>query len=87
MLFGPRVEEKGHDDDGEVPPFFISLNIHEMTLHNTMLDSGDSHNLMPKAIMENLGLDITRPYKDLYSFDSKKVKFLGLIKYLVVTLT
>jgi hypothetical protein len=37
--------------------------------------------------MENLGLDITRPYKDLFSFDSRKVKCLGLIKYLVVTLT
>lgn len=52
-----------------------------------MLDSGDSHNLMPKVIMENLGLDITRPYKDLYSFDSKKVKHLGFIKDLVVSLT
>ena len=41
---------------------------------------------MPKEIMENLGLDITRPYKDLYSFDSKKVKCIGLIKDLVVSL-
>ena len=87
VLFGLRAEEKGHDDDGEVPPFFISLNIHEMTLHNNMLDSRASHNLMPKAIMENLGLDITRPYKYLYSFDSKKAKLLGLIKDLVVRLT
>ena len=38
VLFGPRVEEKDHDDDGEVPPFFITLNIHDMDLHNTMLD-------------------------------------------------
>ena len=37
--------------------------------------------------MENLGLDITRPYKDLYCFDSKKVKCLGLIKDLVISLT
>ena len=73
ILFGRRVEEKYHDDDGEVPQFFISLSIHDMVLHNTMLDSGASQNLMPKAIMENLGLDI-RLYKYLYSFDSKKVK-------------
>jgi hypothetical protein len=33
-----------------------------------------------------LGLDITRPYKDLYSFDSRKVKCIRLIKYLVVLL-
>jgi hypothetical protein len=31
---------------------FISvLNIHDVTLHNAMLDSGASHNLMPKVIM------------------------------------
>jgi len=45
-----------------------------------MLDSGASHNLMPKAIMEILNLDITRPYKDLFSFDSSQVQCLGLIK-------
>ena len=51
-----------------------------------MLDSGASHNLMPKEVMEKLALEITRPYKDMYSFESSKVKCLGLIKYLCVTL-
>ena len=55
-------------------------------LHNAMLDSGASHNLMPKEIMETLNVDITRPYKDLFSLDSSKVKCLGLIKDLCVTL-
>jgi hypothetical protein len=57
-----------------------------MFLHNVMFDLGASHNLMPKTIMECLGLDITRPYKDLYSFDSRVFKCLGLIKDLVVSL-
>jgi ribonuclease HI len=51
-----------------------------------MLDSGASHNVMPKLIMERLGLQITRPYGDLYSFDSRKVKCMGMIKDLVVSL-
>jgi hypothetical protein len=85
ILFGPRVEESGDVDD--VPPFYVSLKIHDMTLHNAMLDSGASHNLMPKVVMDELGLDITRPYKDLFSFDSRKVKCLGLIKDLVVSLS
>ena len=55
-------------------------------LHTTMLDYDASHNLMPKAIMDILGLDITRPYHDIYSFDSGRVKCLGLIKDLVVSL-
>ena len=42
---------------------------------------------MPNVVMERLGLEITRPYKDLYSFDSRKVKCLVLIKDLCVSLT
>jgi ribonuclease HI len=84
ILFGLRVEETSDTED--VPPFYVSLKVHDMTLHNTMLDLGASHNLMPKVIMDELGLDITRPYKDLFSFDSRKVKCLGLIKDLVMSL-
>jgi hypothetical protein len=57
-----------------------------MTLHNAMLDSRASHNLMPKVVMDQLGLEITRPYKDLFSFDSRKVKCLSMIKDMVVSL-
>jgi len=84
ILFGLHVEETS--DTKDVPPFYVSLKIHEMTLHNAMLDSGVSHNLMPKVIMDELGLEITRAYKDLFSFDSRKVKCFSLIKELVVSL-
>ena len=84
LLFGPEVN--GKHQQGGVPPFYISFNIHEKVLHNAMLYSGASHNLMPKFVMEKLNLDITRPYKDLFSFYSIQVKCLGLIKYLCVTL-
>ena len=57
-----------------------------MFLHNAMFDLGVSHNLMPKVIMDSLGLDITIPYKYLISFDLREVKCLGLIKDLVVIL-
>ena len=42
---------------------------------------------MPKVIMERTGLQITRPYKDLFSFDSKGVQCIGLIKDVIVGLT
>jgi hypothetical protein len=84
LLFGPEVD--GRDDIRDVAPFYISLNIHDLILHNAMLDSGASHNLMPKAVMEKLGFEVTRPYKDLHSFDSSKVKCIGLIKDLCITL-
>jgi hypothetical protein len=37
ILFGPCVEESSDVD--EVPPFYVILKIHDMTLHNAMLDS------------------------------------------------
>ena len=57
-----------------------------MILHNVMLDSGASYNIIPRVVIESLVLEITRPYKDLFSFDSRKVKCLGIIKDMVVTI-
>jgi hypothetical protein len=75
LMFGPKVD--GQTDTGTVAPFYIILNIYDLILHNDMLDSGASHNLMPKVVMEKLGLEVTIPYKDLHSFDSSKVKCIG----------
>jgi hypothetical protein len=84
ILFGLCVEDTSDIED--IPSFYASLKVHDMTLHNAMLDSGTSHNLMPKVIMDELGLDVTKPYKDLFLFDLRKVKCLGLIKDLVMSL-
>jgi hypothetical protein len=83
IFLGQMIEDR----DESYPPFYISLNIHDKTLHNCLLDSGASHNLMPKVVMDELGLEITKNYHDLFSFDSRKVKCLGLIKDFLVTLT
>ena len=61
FIFGPYVN--GKHVDGAVPPFYTSLTIHDQILHNAMLDLVASHNLIPKAIMETLNIEITRPYK------------------------
>ena len=74
------------DRDDSSPPFYTSLNIHDKVFHNYLMDSGASHNLMPKIVMEELELDVTKTYHDLYSFDSRKVKFLKVIKDLAVSL-
>jgi len=75
------------DKEESVPPFYVSLNIHEKVLHDCLLDLGASHNLMPKVVMEELGLQITKPYHDLFTFDSRNVQCLGVIKDLAVNLT
>ena len=82
VILGPLVEDR-YDSS---PPFYTSLNIHDKVLHNFLMDLGASHNLMPKIVMEELGLEVKKTYHDLYSFNSKKVKFLGVIKDLAVSL-
>jgi hypothetical protein len=57
------------DRDESPPPLYTSLNIHDKVLHNFLMDLGASHNLMPKIVMEELGLEVTKAYHDLYSFD------------------
>ena len=73
-------------DDEEAPPLYLNLNLHDTIVQNAMIDSGKSHNLIPKGVVESLGLEVTRPYKYFYSFDSRRVRCLGLIKDMVVTL-
>ena len=82
-MFGPHIDGK----DNSASPFYISLNVHEKIMHNCLLDLGASHNLMVKVVMDELGLDITKPFHELYSFDSRKFRCLGVIKDLVVNLT
>lgn len=48
VVFGPHVEEK----ESPTAPFYVTLVFHELLLHNCMLDSGPSHNLIPLSIME-----------------------------------
>jgi hypothetical protein len=54
VILGPMVEDR----DDSSPPFYTSLNIHDKVLHNCLMDSGASHNLMPKTIMKELGLKV-----------------------------
>lgn len=83
IIIGTNVEDR----DENVPPFYVTLTIHDKLLQNCMLDLGASHNLMPKVVTKEIGLEITKSYHDHYSFDSRSVQCIGLIKYLVVILT
>jgi hypothetical protein len=58
IMFGPHIENV----KDYVAPFYIILTMHDHLLHNFMLYSGASHNLMPKVIMEKSGLEITISY-------------------------
>lgn len=51
-VFGLHVEELYP----YTTPFYVTLMIQNLLLHNYTLDLGSSHNLMPLSVMEQLGL-------------------------------
>jgi hypothetical protein len=61
IILGPLVE----DIYDSSPPLYISLNIHDKVMHNCLMDSRASHNLIPKTVMDEIGLEITKTYHDL----------------------
>ena len=69
VILGPLIEYR----DDSTPPFYTSLNIHDKVLHNCLMDSGASHNLMPKSVMDELGLEITKTYHDLLTPEKSSV--------------
>lgn len=50
VVFGPSSDII----DEIVPPLYVTMKSHYYLLYNCMMDSGASHNLMPKVIMDQL---------------------------------
>ena len=67
-------------------PFFLSLLVNDFILHNCLLDSGATSNVMTKKVMEQLNLRISRHYHNISVMDSRTIEVHGLIKGLQVHL-
>ena len=59
--------------NGGHPPFYLTLHIQNMLLHNCKLDSGPAMNVMPLHVMKEMGLEVTRPYGNVCGIDSRRV--------------
>ena len=68
------------------PPFYVSLMIGHLLLHNCMLDSGCSSSIMTKTVMHQLNLKTTRPYQNVCAMDSRPVEVEGMIENHLVRL-
>ena len=68
------------------PPFYVSLMMGDLLLHNCMLDSGSSSSIMTKKVMQQLDLRTTRPYQNVCAMDSRPVKVEGMIENQLVRL-
>jgi hypothetical protein len=69
---------------GKIPPFYITIENHDVVLHNCLVDTGETNNIMPLSVMEALGMGCTKYYEtgeSIYEIDSRKVPTYGEIKY------
>jgi hypothetical protein len=69
---------------GKNPPFYILIENHDVALHNCLVDTGTTNNIMPLAVMEALGMSCTKYYEtgeSIYAIDSRQVPTYGEIKY------
>jgi len=61
---------------GKIPPFYISIENHGVSLHNCLFDTGVANNIMPLVVMDALGMSCTKYYEtheSIYAIDSRKV--------------
>jgi hypothetical protein len=71
----------------EHPPFFMSLQVNNKLLNNCMLDSGAGENIMSLKVMRQLGLETTRPYKNVCGIESRAIPTHGVVENVKVCLT
>jgi hypothetical protein len=71
-------------------PFYISIENHDVALHNYLVDIGTANNIMPLVVIEELGMSCTKYYETserIYAIDSRKVLVYGEIKYFYAWIT
>jgi hypothetical protein len=66
------------------PPFFVSLMITDLLLHNCMYDFGASSNIITKNVIELLNLKISILYHNVCAMDSREIEVDGIIVNLQV---
>jgi hypothetical protein len=71
---------------GENPPFFMTLMMNNKYLNNCMLDTGVGANMMSLKVMQQMGLKVTRPYRNVCGFESKAIPTHGVVENVEVQL-
>jgi hypothetical protein len=75
---------------GKIPPFYISIENHDVALHNCLVNTDAMNNIMPLAVVEELGMICTKYFEtgeSIYVIDSRKVPSYGEIKDLYAWIT
>lgn len=87
VLTNTTVNDKEQQDSKvKPPPFYVSLIIGDQLVHNYMIESGASSFVMPKQIVDKLGIEYEPLEKGVVQLDGIVVNTVGVINNLSLTL-
>ena len=66
------IQRVTNNDDG-YPPFYVSLEVKQLILHNCMLDSRDEVNIMSFKVINQLESTMTRPFGNVCGMDPRPI--------------
>jgi len=73
-------------DKKEAPPFLLTIRMFGKNIHNCMVDSGASANVMPLGICKTLGLTPTKSAKVVTQLDKTEVNVIGELMHIQMQL-
>jgi hypothetical protein len=68
---------------GKIPPFYMSIENHDVALHDCLVYTGATNNIMPLAVIEASSMNCTKYYEtgdSIYAIDSRQVPTYSEVK-------
>jgi hypothetical protein len=66
------------------PPFLLTFEVFNKNLHNFLVDSRASSNVMPLSIYKKLNTNLLKSDKHIIQLDRSQVKVIGELKYVMI---
>jgi len=76
----------GDRSNSHTPPFLLTYEIYNRNLHNCLIDSGDSSNIMPASVCSKLNIEPQNSTIHIVQLDRTKVQVLGEINSVTIRL-
>jgi len=77
----------GDRSNSHTPPFLLTYEIYNRNLHNCLIDSGASSNIMPASVCSKLNIEPQKSAIHIVQLDRTKVQVLGEINSVTIMLS
>jgi len=77
----------GDRSNSHTPPFLLTYEIYNKNLHNCLIDSGASSNIMPASVCSKLNIEPQKSAIHIVQLDRTKVQVLGEINSVTIRLS